>query len=555
MGPPLRKRLGLSDYGAETRTDRGTMARTLMYPFALGGTLALACVPLAPAGDAGRLGAIAAVCWAAAALLLAAYDAMPRWSFTFLAAVGTSLLLWTVAAGGSAAQACAPLLGLPAAYAAFFMRKLEAALMVALAVGGYVAAAMLGPGLPAGQVTVTAVGIAAAAGLVGMQRVNANRLIWRLTDAAVTDALTGLMNRRGFQELIETELERARRSGQPLSLLMGDLDRFKALNDNFGHGAGDRALEQLSLILDTAKRRIDTAARIGGEEFAVVLPDSDEHAAYILAERMRREVRETFMYEPYELTISIGVATFPVHGTSVETLVAQADEALYAAKALGRDRTVVYSEELGRNVEAETGEASPRTERHSATVLALADVIDARDSGTAAHSHTVGRYAAAIARELGLPESVVERVRFSGIVHDVGKIGIPDSILKKPGWLSAEDWIEMRRHPEIGASILAGADLEDVSEWVLAHHERPDGTGYPHGKLAHEIPLEARILAVADAYEAMRSDRVYRAALSEDEARAELERCAGTQFDKRVVQAFLKVLDSYSEPSRLRLVR
>jgi diguanylate cyclase (GGDEF)-like protein len=389
-----------------------------------------------------------------------------------------------------------------------------------------------------------------------MQRANANRVIWRLSDAAVTDALTGLTNRRGFQELIETELERARRSGQPLSLIVGDLDHFKSLNDTHGHGAGDRALEQLALILQTAKRRIDTAARIGGEEFAVVLPDSDHHAAHILAERMRREVRETFFYEPYELTISLGVATFPIHADAVEPLDERADEALYAAKALGRDRTVVYDEGLDKGVEATIGRATgQRGDRLSATVLAIADVIDARDRATATHSQSVGRYAAAIARELGLPEPVVERVRFGGIVHDVGKIGIPDSILRKPGWLSAEDWVEMRRHPEIGASILAGANLNDVSEWVLAHHERPDGTGYPHGLSGTDIPLEARILAVADAYEAMTSDRIYRAAKSEEDARAELVRCSGTQFDTRVVEAFLRVLDGYAEPGRLRLVR
>jgi diguanylate cyclase (GGDEF)-like protein len=423
-------------------------------------------------------------------------------------------------------------------------------------VGGYAAASLLGPSVPGGEVAVTAVGIAAAAGLVGMQRANTNRLIWRLSDVAVTDALTGLMNRRGFQELIATELERARRSNQPLSLIIGDLDHFKQLNDTYGHAAGDRALEQLSLILGTAKRRIDTAARIGGEEFAVVLPDSDQHAAFILAERMRREVRETFMYEPHCLTISLGVATFPAHAATIERLVAAADRALYAAKELGRDRTVLYSDRLHTEATPQTAEAAvAHADRNSSTVRALADVIDAREDGTSTHSQTVGRYAAAIARELALPDAVVERVRFSGVVHDVGKIAIPESILSKPGWLSAEDWIEMRRHPEIGASILAGAHLEDVSEWVLAHHERVDGTGYPNGLAGTEIPLEARILAVADAYEAMTSDRVYRSAMSAEEARAELERCAGTQFDRRVVDAFLRVLASYSEPGPLRLVR
>ena len=314
-----------------------------------------------------------------------------------------------------------------------------------------------------------------------MQRANVNRLIWRLSDAAVTDELTGLLNRRGFHDLFETELERARRSGQPLSLIVGDLDHFKALNDRFGHAAGDRALEQLSLILGTAKRRIDTAARIGGEEFAVILPDSDHHAAYILAERMRREVRETFMYEPYELTISLGVATFPLHGATAEALVAQADEALYAAKALGRDRSVVWGEDLDGEVLATTGIATPRSERHAATMRALAEVIDDRDRSGGAHSQAVGRYAGAIARELGLPAESIERVRFGGIVHDVGKIGVPEAVLRKPGWLDAEDWHEMRRHPEIGARILSGAKLADVSSWVLAHHERPDGTGYPQG--------------------------------------------------------------------------
>src|SRR5439155_6216509 len=325
--------------------------------------------------------------------------------------------------------------------------------------------------------------------------------------------------------------------------------------------AGDRALDQLSLILATAKRRIDTAARMGGEEFAVVLPDSDHHAAYILAERMRREVRETFMYEPYELTISLGVATFPVHGLSAEALVSQADDALYAAKALGRDRTVVWGEDLDGEVEASTGVVTPRAERHAATMRALAEVVDERDDASAggasggAHSQAVARYAGAIARELGLPADLIERVRFGGIVHDVGKIGVPDAVLRKPGWLGAEDWLEMRRHPEVGARILAGAKLEEVSEWVLAHHERPDGTGYPAGLAGPAIPLEARILAVADAYEAMTSHRVYRSALTTEQARTELVRGAGTQFDTRVVEAFLRVLDAPPSQRGLRLVR
>src|SRR6476661_6082880 len=206
MGIPFRKRLGLSDRAADTRTDRGVMARTLLYPYALGGVLALAAAPGAPV----RLGITAAVCWCVAALLLAAYDALPHWSFPLLTAVGTGLLLWTVHSGAGTALACAPLLVLPATYAMFFLRKPAALAITALAAGGYLVAG-LGGSASGSHVLVAGVGIVA--------------------DAGLTDALTGLMNRRGFQELIETELERARRSGQPLSLIIGDLDHFKALND------------------------------------------------------------------------------------------------------------------------------------------------------------------------------------------------------------------------------------------------------------------------------------------------------------------------------------
>jgi diguanylate cyclase (GGDEF)-like protein len=515
------------------------MARVLMYGFFFGAAVALGSLSLLG-------GAAAGACLVAAGVLLIGYDDLPRWTFVLLVTVGVALGLVGVRYGGAS---YAILLALPLAYAAYFLRKVEAAVLVAVAAAGSVA--VVGGGL------VTASALVAVSGLVGLLRANVNRLIWRLSDAAVTDSLTGLLNRRGFRELFETELERARRSGQPLSLITGDLDHFKALNDRFGHAAGDQALEQIALILGTAKRRIDTAARLGGEEFAVVLPDSDHHAAYILAERMRREVRETFMYEPYELTISLGVATFPLHGGDADALVASSDDALYAAKALGRDRTVVWGDDVDSTVLADAGVVLPRRERHAATMRALAEVVDSRAGrGGGSHSQAVSRLAGAIARELGLAAPDVERVRFGGVVHDLGKIGVPDAVLRKPGWLSAEDWQEVRRHPEVGARILAGGGMGDVSAWVLAHHERPDGTGYPAGLAGSSIPVEARILAVADAYEAMTSDRVYRAALTPGQARAELVRCAGTQFDPRVVEAFLRVLDAAADGDRgLRLVR
>jgi diguanylate cyclase (GGDEF)-like protein len=383
-----------------------------------------------------------------------------------------------------------------------------------------------------------------AGALIGMQRAHTRRVVRRLADDARRDTLTGLLNRRGFEELFETELERARRTDGQLTVIVADLDHFKWLNDRFGHPAGDKALQRVSQIFQTAKRRIDTVARIGGEEFAVIVPSSDHHAAYILAERMRREIRETFATDPSSLTVSLGVAAFGVHGASTEALIRNADQALYAAKRLGRDRSVVYSQDISGTlhvVDGQPGDADPQLHRN--TVLALAEVIDSRDHGSNEHSQRVGRYAAAIAEAMGLPHDVTERVRFGGIVHDIGKIGVSEGILRKPGWLTADEWSELQRHPEIAARILRGANFEDVSGWVHAHHERPDGTGYPRGLEAGEIPLEARILAVADAYEAMRSHRSYRPALETTAARAELKRCAGTQFDERVVATFIALLD------------
>jgi putative nucleotidyltransferase with HDIG domain len=180
-------------------------------------------------------------------------------------------------------------------------------------------------------------------------------------------------------------------------------------------------------------------------------------------------------------------------------------------------------------------------------VLDLAEAVDLRFSGSARHSETVGRYAAKMACELGLSQERTERVRLAGMLHDVGKVGVPDSILSKPAGLTDEEFDVIRRHPELGAQILEHPSLADVREWVGAHHERPDGRGYPCGLADEQIALEAKILAVADAYEAMTSDRAYRASIGPTAAREELLRCAGGQFDARVVDALLAVLDREGE--------
>jgi diguanylate cyclase (GGDEF)-like protein len=365
----------------------------------------------------------------------------------------------------------------------------------------------------------------------------------RLSDAARTDPLTELVNRRGFTELLDVELERASRSGQPLSLVTADLDGFRAVNKRLGHLAGDDVLERTARVFERTRRRIDALARIGGEEFAVLLPDTREREAFVLAERLRVAVEREFEGEAIPLTMSLGVASAPKDAHQSDRLMGAADQSRHAAKRLGRNRTVIFSAEVMKVLDRQPSTTTQSTEAQLAPLFKLAEALDLRDAGTAEHSQAVGQYAQMMARELGLDASSVERIRLAGVLHDVGKIGVSDAILRKPSALTEEEWLEMCRHPEIGARLI-GDDAPDIRDWVLAHHERPDGKGYPKGLRGTGIPLEARILAVADAFEAMTADRVYRPARPRAEALAELERHSGTQFDPMVVAAFLTAVDA-----------
>jgi diguanylate cyclase (GGDEF)-like protein len=368
-------------------------------------------------------------------------------------------------------------------------------------------------------------------------------LIGRLSDAARRDPLTDLLNRRGFQEAFDLELERSRRAGRPCALLLADLDHFKRVNDQLGHPAGDQRLQQMAKLLGMGKRRIDAAARMGGEEFALLLPDTDEHGGYVVAERLRHAVREAFAADAVPVTVSLGVAGFPRHGATADQLLIAADQALYVAKELGRDRTAIYRPEVTAQMMGAKERADARADGYLSAVLVLAEAVDLRDGGSPVHSETVGRYAALIASQLDLDDDRVERIRLAGVLHDIGKVGVPDAVLQKAGPLDEAEWSEVRKHCELGARLLGGAGLEDVGSWVLSHHERPDGLGYPAGLRADEIALESRILAVADSYEAMVADRCYRPGIGAEQARAELESAAGTQFDADVVAAFLRCLD------------
>jgi diguanylate cyclase (GGDEF)-like protein/putative nucleotidyltransferase with HDIG domain len=384
--------------------------------------------------------------------------------------------------------------------------------------------------------------LATAGLLLTYLRQRVERLMGRLVEASRTDPLTALPNRMGLQQALEKEVERARSDERPVSLLLIDIDHFKSLNERLGISGGDKILQELAVLIRDSTRLIDTVARSGGQEFAVLLPQIDGNGAFLLGEKILSRMRGSMLGSPQGITASAGVAEFPGHADDPPELVAVADRALQAAKALGRDRAVIYSPEVTSTVGAVAGKRSVESQAQLATVLGLAEALDQRDSYTAKHSQTVGLVCEMMARELGLDEARVQRVRLAGILHDIGKIGVPDSILGKPGRLTEEEMDQMRRHPELGARILVGGELDDVREWILAHHERPDGTGYPKGLTSEEIPLEAAILAVGDAYEAMTSDRVYRRSIGERAARQELRKSAGTQFNERVVDALLHVL-------------
>jgi diguanylate cyclase (GGDEF)-like protein/putative nucleotidyltransferase with HDIG domain len=553
MKGPLARALRPSPLRGLAASPRAVMARVSAYLYAAGGTLTFVtlALPHSPRADETVFVGVGAISYAVAVLLALGGERLPPWAFHATLAWGTILISSAIHFAGEDATDNEVLYLWTVLYAFYFFR-LRAA-VPHLAFAGLCYAVLLATAdSPEAPVTrwMVVVGTLGVAGLlVGVLRERVERLIARLADAAQRDPLTELLNRRGLEELMDVERERAVRSDRPVSVLVGDLDGFKEVNDRFGHLAGDRALQHVGALLETGKRRIDTAARVGGEEFALVMPDTDEHGAYIVAERMRADVRDAFANGDVPLTISFGIATFPVHGITMEAVMEAADEALYAAKQLGRDRSVIHSPEIA-GLLSSPGGRDPGAEAHLATVLALAEALDIRDTGTARHSRTVGRYAEMMARGLGLDPAVVERVRLAGILHDVGKIGVPDSILGKRGPLTASEWLEMRKHPEIGARILASPYFDDLRVWVLAHHERPDGRGYPFGLAGDDIPIEARIVAVADAYEAMTTDRVYRPSLGEAAAREELRRCAGTQFDERVVEALLAALERDSAPAR-----
>ena len=358
-----------------------------------------------------------------------------------------------------------------------------------------------------------------------------------------TDPVTGIANRTHFAASLAVELERWQRAGRPLGVLMIDVDYFKRVNDTFGHVIGDAVLCSIATGLTRLVRGDDLVARWGGEEFALLLPDvPSEDALERLAESLRQAISAGPVLVdggPPSIVVTVSVGgVFAAPGPwSADFLIDTADRALYVAKRAGRNQTRLFTPGSVHDVAFEEPEVIGLAQS-----LALAASL--HEGTHEAHCQQVADLCGRIADALGLDPSRVLFCRLAGWLHDVGKVGIPDHILTKPGPLDPAEWQTIRTHPALGQDLLNRIPrLADAATAVRSHHERWDGTGYPDGLAGDQIPLEARIVAAADAYSAMTTTRSYQPARPPTQALAELARCAGTHFDPNVVRALIDLLD------------
>jgi diguanylate cyclase (GGDEF)-like protein/putative nucleotidyltransferase with HDIG domain len=519
----------------------------LTWLFTVAGGLGLVSVvvPHDPEIHVGAVVAISIASLLTAAGVRAAGGRVGRVGLTALLGVGIAYISLAIVATAGVPNATATLYTWVCLYAFYALPWRPAWVLLALIALQYaVVIAVDPPPFPAVAHWTTTVGTLAGAGtLVGLMKRRLDAMITRLAEVARTDALTELLNRRALREAIDRELARSERNGRALAVVLLDVDRFKSVNDRLGHAVGDEVLVQVAAVLRAEARVTDVVARSGGEEFAVLLPETGAAQAVAIAERLRSALSRRVSRPGVVLTASFGVAAWPHHGTEADRLLHNADRALYAAKRSGRDRVVCFDPVTTAELLDER-----RSPARAEALLLLAESLDLRDASTAEHSRTVAEYAAAIAAHLGLAPADVERVRLAAALHDIGKLSMPDAILHKPSGLDDAEWEVVRRHPELGARLLEGAGLDDLAAWVRCHHERPDGRGYPLGLRGDAVPLEARILGVADAYEAMIADRPYRRGRPHDAAVAELRAHAGTQFDPDVVDALVAVHASVAAP-------
>ena len=365
---------------------------------------------------------------------------------------------------------------------------------------------------------------------------------------AVTDDLTALYNRRACDKRLAEEVDRAQRYGRPFSVLMMDVDHFKAVNDRYGHPGSDLVLKQVAQRLARQLRQVDVAARYGGEEFMVILPETPGESAALVADRIRRAIAAETVAMPsgdeVSVTVSIGVASFPDDADTRDGLISAADRALSAAKHTGRNQA-------GRHDQVKPATEAPEPDSMDAlfadpalrAALDLAEMVDAKSAYTRGHAVEVTRRAVRFAERLALTKAQKECLRIAGLLHNLGTAGVPDRLLSKPGPLTEEERKIIQAHPGLATLLAKEAPrFKGVAQAILYHHERWDGHGYPRGLKGEEIPRLARILGIVEAYQAMVSVRPYRRRLTPDEAIEELRAGAGTQFDPFLIERFIETL-------------
>jgi diguanylate cyclase (GGDEF)-like protein len=397
----------------------------------------------------------------------------------------------------------------------------------------------------------------------------------KLQQQSITDGLTGIKTRRFFWEALSSEWKRASRSGRPFSVVLIDLDKFKEVNDSLGHLEGDLVLARVGRLLEQKCRQSNVVARYGGDEFIILMPETGIEQAQVLAERLRLWLATDPMLEEHHITGSFGVASFPVHGFSMEDLIRIADTGMYMAKHAGGNQVSTsdafgegsavqrqlvsvfiegflqrehngreHLEELVstlRKLCGRDGDADQRAMKEA--VEALSRAAELREHNAAGHGEQCGHYAGMIARGLNLSAPEVEEVIFAGRMHDLGKLFIPDRILNKPSTLTEDELAVIKTHPQVGAEVLrALPETERVAQAIESHHEAFDGSGYPLGLKGESIPLYGRIVAVVDAYVNMTSDRSFAPPKTDEQALAELGKLSGTRFDGMIVRLFARLL-------------
>jgi|HubBroStandDraft_4_1064222.scaffolds.fasta_scaffold01914_6 diguanylate cyclase (GGDEF)-like protein len=397
----------------------------------------------------------------------------------------------------------------------------------------------------------------------------------RLQQQSITDGLTGIKTRRFFWEALSSEWKRASRSGRPFSVVLVDLDKFKEVNDSLGHLEGDLVLARVGRLLEQKCRQSNVVARYGGDEFIILMPETGIEQAQVLAERLRLWLATDPMLEEHHITGSFGVASFPVHGFAMEDLIRVADAGMYVSKHAGGNQVSTsdafgegsavqrqlvsgyiegflqrehngpeHLEELVSTLRKLCGRDDDGDRRAIREAIeALSRAAELREHNAAGHGEQCAHYAGTIARGLNLSEREVEEVTFAGRVHDVGKLFISERILNKPGALAEDEFAVIKIHPQVGAAVSrAIPDIERVAQAIESHHEAFDGSGYPLGLKGENIPLFGRIIAVADAYVNMTSDRSFAPPKTDDQALAELGKLSGTRFDGMLVRLFVRLL-------------